>query len=185
MFNMVLRLLSFIAYTSLPRFKSSAVSFSEKERPYFVLSYHPAQLLDAEEWNKCHKNDQTIGEKFMGPNPQELDNISREPGPLPKAFDHILEYGEDSEKESENKRLIKGGKNQGLLFKAATDAEHFSDHDDFSKNQCLDRGHPVICVSDVIGGQKESSVLRKSGKKDGEIYNNYPVLDHLMDYFLL
>ena len=77
------------------RFPAS-VSSPKKESRYFVLSQHPPQLLEAEEGDKSHKNDQTPGEKFMGPFPKEINETSREPFPLPKALDYMLDEGKDS-----------------------------------------------------------------------------------------
>ncbi len=93
----------------------------------------------------------------------------------------MLHEGKDGDKESEDDRLVKGGINQGLVFKAATEAEHSPDHDDFCKYQRLDHGHPVIRVRDIMGSQKKSSVLREGGEHHGEIGDIYPVLDQLLE----
>jgi len=116
---------------------------------------------------------------------KELNETSREPHTLPKALDQMLDYGEGTDKESEDDRLVEGGINQGLLLEAAAEADHISDHDDFCKDQRFDHGHPIIRVGDIIGSQKESSILRKSREHEGEIADNDPVLGHLMaDFFL-
>ena len=94
-------------------------------------------------------------------------------------------HGKDTEKKSEDGGLVKGGVDQGLLFKAATEAEHISDHDDFCKDQRFDHGHPVIRVRYIVGSQKESSVHCEGSEYEREINDIYPVLDQLMEYFFL
>ena len=173
-------------HTLRPRTPGPLVGSSpEKESSYLVLSQHPPQLLDAEEGDKSNENDQGIGEDFIGSFPEEVNDATREPLPLPKALDPMLDQGKDGNKESEDDRLVKGGINQGLPFKAATEAGHLSDHDDFRENQRFDHGKPVIRVRDVVGGQQEPSVLRESGEHEGEITDIYPVLDHLVDDLFL
>ena len=54
---------------------------------------------------------------------KEINETFRKSLPLPKAHYHILYDGKDSDKESEDERLVKGGENQGLLFKAATQTD--------------------------------------------------------------
>jgi hypothetical protein len=63
--------------------------------------------------------------------------------------------------------------------------DYIADHDDFPKNQRFDNGHPVIRVSDIMGSQKESSILRESSEHEGEVTNNYQVLVHFANYFFL
>ena len=105
----------------------------------------------------------------MVPFPKEVNETSREPLPSPKAFDRMLDESKGTDKETEDDGLQKGGINQRLVFKATTEAEHISDHNDFCKNQCFDHGHPVIRVRDIMSSQNESSVLRESGKHKAEI----------------
>ncbi len=165
------------------RIRGVRVPSPEKKSSYFFLSQHPPQLLDTEEGDKSHENDQSIGEKFIVPFPQKIGNVPREPRPLPKDLDHILEHGKDTEKKSEDGGLVEGGVDQGLLFKAATEAKHSSDHDDLCKDQRFDHGKSIIRVCYIMGSQKESSVHCEGCEDEREINDIYPVLDQLMEYF--
>jgi hypothetical protein len=49
----------------------------------------------------------------------------------------------------------------------------------------FDHSHPVIRVGDIMGSQNESSILCKSGEHKSEINNIYPVLDQLVEDFIL
>ena len=84
---------------------SLAGSSSEKESPYFPLSEYPPQLPEGEEGDKSNESDQTPGEQFMGPFPKELNETFREPLPLPKALDHMLNHGKGTDKDTEDDSL--------------------------------------------------------------------------------
>ena len=108
-----------------------------------------------------------------------FNNSSRESLLAPKALDRMLDNRKGNHKESEDDCLVKGGIDQGLSFKAATEAEEASDHDDFSENQCFDHRHPVVRVCDVVGREHESSIPRERGEDEREIDDIEPVLDQL------
>jgi len=172
-------------FRSLTRFLDSQVgSFLENESPHFALSQNPPQLPEGEEGNKGHENDQTPGKQFIS-SPKKVNETSREPHPIPKSLDHMLDEGEGTDKESENDSPKKSGIDQGTLVLTATEVESISNHNDFSKNQCFDHGYPVIRVGDIMGGQYQSSVLRKSREHEGEIADIDQILGHIMEYFLL
>ena len=81
---------------------------------------------------------------------RNLKETCREFCSMPEFLDHMFDHLEDTNKHREDESLIKSGLNQGLLFKAAAKADHFTGHDDFSENQRLDHRHPVIRISDVM-----------------------------------
>jgi len=80
------------------------------------------QLPEREEWNKSHENDQTPASNSWILS-KEANETSSEPFPI-QAFDHMLDESKADDKETENKSPEKGGINQGLLSKAATERRH-------------------------------------------------------------
>ena len=105
----------------------------------------------------------------MEPFPEKVSEASRKPLPAPKALDRMLDDAKDSDQDAEDESLVKCWVNQGLLFKAATQAQHRANHDDFRKDQRLNQGHPIVRANDVMGSENEPAVLRESGEHVGEI----------------